>query len=102
MVGDKVWDLFIAHAAPDQAAAVELYTLLEPYARVFLDCRRLNLAACGASLGTWAKTCAASTSSVRRIGAWRWGHASSGRSKREFGSRTRSWQPRRDIRSTRS
>jgi len=61
-----------------------------------------NLAACGASLGTWAKTCEVSTSSVRRIGAWRWARGSSGRSKRGYGSRIASWQQRRDIPSTRS
>jgi TIR domain len=35
------WDLFIAHAGPDQAEADALYDLLAPHLRVFLDTRCL-------------------------------------------------------------
>src|SRR5664280_284903 len=60
------------------------------------------LTARGASLDTWARSCEVSTDIVRRIALWRWARASSGRSKRDCGSRTPSWQPRRGIRFTRS
>ena len=60
------------------------------------------LTARGASPDSQAKTFEVSTGFVRRIGAWRWGRASSGRSKRRFGSRTRSWHPLRGIRFIRS
>jgi hypothetical protein len=45
----------------------------------------------GASLDSQAKTCEVCTGFVRRIGAWRWARASSGRSKKICGSHTRSW-----------
>ncbi|MGA2860028.1 MAG: serine/threonine-protein kinase, partial [Candidatus Sulfotelmatobacter sp.] len=40
-----------------------------------------RLAACGASLGSWAENSGVSTSFVRRLQAWRWARASSERSK---------------------
>jgi len=35
------WDFFIAHASADEAAAENLYDVLDPRSRVFLDSRRL-------------------------------------------------------------
>lgn len=35
--GQNNWDIFIAHAGPDAAAAFELYALAHPKVRVFLD-----------------------------------------------------------------
>ena len=61
-----------------------------------------GLAARGASLGTRARTSEVCTGSVCRIVAWRWARASSGRSKRRFGLRTRNWHPLRGIRFMRS
>jgi TIR domain len=37
------WDFFLAHAGPDLAAAEQLYVLLEPHSKVFLDSRCLML-----------------------------------------------------------
>jgi len=37
------WDVFIAHAGPDKPAAEELYVLLSPHVRVFLDSKSLDL-----------------------------------------------------------
>lgn len=37
------WDVFIAHAGPDQAIAEELHDLLGPHCRAFLDSRCLRL-----------------------------------------------------------
>src|ERR1019366_4716554 len=61
-----------------------------------------QLAGRGASLDSQAKTCEVCTGFVRRIGAWRWARASSGRSKKICGSHTRSWPQLRGIRFTRS
>src|SRR3712207_5191867 len=36
------WDFFVAYAAADERRAVELYDLLSPRARVFLDSRSLK------------------------------------------------------------
>ena len=35
------WDFFIAHAGANNDVAEELYELLAPYSRVFLDCKTL-------------------------------------------------------------
>jgi hypothetical protein len=40
---EKDWDFFIAHAGPDKEIAEQLYDLLVPSARVFLDSRCLKL-----------------------------------------------------------
>src|SRR5664279_6138202 len=61
-----------------------------------------RLAARGASLDSQAKTSEVSTDSPRRMCVWQWARASSGRSRRGYGSRTPSWQQRRGIPSTRS
>src|SRR5664280_228212 len=61
-----------------------------------------SIAARGASLDSQAKTSEVSTDSPRRMCVWQWARASSGRSRRGYGSRTPSWQQRRGIPSTRS
>ena len=65
--------------------------------RVMADAIREAYSARGASLDSRAKTFKEYTGFVRRIGAWRWARAGSGRSKRGCGSRTRSWHRRRGI-----
>jgi hypothetical protein len=40
---DLTWDLFIAHTGPDEPVAEELYSVVAPHARVFLDSRCLLL-----------------------------------------------------------
>jgi hypothetical protein len=40
---DHQWDFFIAHAGPDTVRAEQLYALLKPHARVFLDSQCLEL-----------------------------------------------------------
>src|ERR1035441_6529729 len=60
-----------------------------------------RLAARGASADSEVESFRGCTGCVCRIGAWRWGHAGNGRSKRICGSHTRSWPQRRGIRFTR-
>ena len=43
MLQEWDWDFFIAHAGPDKELAEQLYDLLAPSARVFLDSRCLKL-----------------------------------------------------------
>jgi hypothetical protein len=42
---ERTWDVFIAHAGPDKAAAEHLYDLLQDSCAVFLDSRTLQLGA---------------------------------------------------------
>jgi hypothetical protein len=42
LASDKKFDFFLAHAAKDRARAEELYELLQPKSRVFLDVRTLS------------------------------------------------------------
>lgn len=40
---DETWDVFLAHAGPDAALAANLFELLAPTLRVFLDARSIQL-----------------------------------------------------------
>ena len=42
---DYSWDFFLAHASPDKGLAEQLYVLLEPHAKPFLDSRSIPLGA---------------------------------------------------------
>jgi hypothetical protein len=94
---------YLLHAGVPQEIVLQFETARNVYLyawfvyRFYPVAEHQCLAARGASLDSRAKTFKEYTGFVRRIGAWRWARAGSGRSKRGCGSRTRSWHRRRGI-----